>query len=231
MFFLCKTGIYSFTSYSFRILPLMPQKKKAKRPKREHGDAERKMKGRKNLKTIVSVVVMEASWFCVTGNLVLKLIISPALVWWNVLLVSQPMSYTCINNLCRYLSYCTETFSRVSSWKHWGCMAGISFVHHVGAAPFGFEDKMVASSAPLAKQGICITNVGKWAHHLVRSTVLLPQESWFCLRNAWSPLSSSQKNSTFWKKAGREIKSSRHQAAVPDIAGVTWFQSAMSGGI
>lgn len=81
MFFLYKTGIYRFTSYSFRILPLMPQKKKAKRPKREHGDAERKMKGRKNLKMIVSVVVMEASWCCVTGNLVLKLIISPVLVW------------------------------------------------------------------------------------------------------------------------------------------------------
>lgn len=59
----------------------MPQKKKAKRPKREHGDAERKMKGRKNLKTIVSVVVTEASWYCATGNPVLKLIISPVLVW------------------------------------------------------------------------------------------------------------------------------------------------------
>lgn len=91
MFFLCKNGIYRFISCSFRILPLMPQKKKAKRPKREHGDAERKMKGRKNLKMIVSVVVMEASWSCVTGNLVLKLIISLALAWWNVLLVSQPM--------------------------------------------------------------------------------------------------------------------------------------------
>lgn len=80
-FFLCKTGIYRSASYSFRIPPLMPQKKKAKRPKREHGDAERKMKGRKNLKMIVSVVVMEASWYCATGNLVLKLIISPVLVW------------------------------------------------------------------------------------------------------------------------------------------------------
>lgn len=59
----------------------MPQKKKAKRPKREHGDAERKMKERRNLKMIVSVVVMEANWCCVTGNLVLKLIISPVLVW------------------------------------------------------------------------------------------------------------------------------------------------------
>lgn len=81
MFFLCKNGIYTFISRSFRILPLMPQKKKAKRPKREHGDAERKMKGRRNLKMIVSVVEMEASWCCVTGNLVLKLITSPALAW------------------------------------------------------------------------------------------------------------------------------------------------------
>lgn len=40
IFFLCKNGIYRFASYSFRILPLMPRKKKAKRPKREHGDAE-----------------------------------------------------------------------------------------------------------------------------------------------------------------------------------------------
>lgn len=111
MSLLCKAGVYSFRSYSFRILPLMPQKKKEKRPKREHGNAERKMKGRKNLKMIVSVVVMEASWYCVTGNLVLKLTISPALVWWNVLLVSQHMSYTGINNLCKYLSYCTETLS------------------------------------------------------------------------------------------------------------------------
>lgn len=81
IFFHCKTAIYRFASYFFRILPLMPQKKKAKRPKREHGDAERKMKGRKNLKMIVSVVVMEASWYCATGSLVLKLIISPVLVW------------------------------------------------------------------------------------------------------------------------------------------------------
>jgi len=67
----------------------MPQKKKAKRPKREHGGVEQKTKGRKNLKMIVSVVVMEASWCCATGNPVLKPIISPVLIWRNVLLVSH----------------------------------------------------------------------------------------------------------------------------------------------
>lgn len=39
-------------------------------------------------------------------------------------------------------------------------MTGVLFVHHVGAAPLGFEDKMVASSASLAKGGICFTNIG-----------------------------------------------------------------------
>lgn len=59
----------------------MLQKKKAKRPKRERGDVKQEVKERNSLKTSVSVVVMEDNLFCVTGNLVLKLIISPVLVW------------------------------------------------------------------------------------------------------------------------------------------------------
>lgn len=60
----------------------------------------------------------------------------------------------------------------------------------------------------------------------------LAQESWLYLRNALSSSSSSQKNSSsFWKKARKEIKSSRHQVAIPDRTGVSWFQSTMSGGV
>jgi len=41
---------------------------------------------------------------------------------------------------------------------------------------------------------------------LGRSTVALSQESWLYLRNAWSQLSSSQKNgSSIWSKASRKM--------------------------
>lgn len=127
--------------------------------------------------------------------------------------------------MCGSLSYCTET---LSSWTHWVCMAGVSFVHPVGAAPLGVEDTTVASS--------CLS--GKMRHLFYKcrelstspgSSTVLPQESWLHLRNALSPLSSSQKNSSsFWKKAHREMKSSKHQVAVTDSTGVSCF---MSGGV
>lgn len=65
--------------YDFRLHPLTPPRRKER--KSRGGDVKQRMKPGKGLRIIASVVTMEASWYCVTENLVPKHTISLVLVW------------------------------------------------------------------------------------------------------------------------------------------------------